>query len=243
MKTLEIIFGNSCNSEMQKSKLNKNSILLINALFNVGDLSTISDYIIGVPKDLCQEEKNYFIKNEVDIIINNIKLGNKIRVWTSNNDTYSYLVLLYVSSIVEKYNYDLYVTYSDDYNKEYVSPRVMNGFELEKLSTLEHKLRKDEILNYSKLWDKLVTENADLRIIENGTIKSVSIDYYDKVILNMLNTLGKVKITQFVGLLMREIHLQDKLVMYLIKRLIKQNKIKIELSDNIEYVKDTRTSF
>lgn len=243
MKTLEIIFGNSCNSAMQKSKLNKNSILLINALFNVGDLSTISDYIIGVPKDLCQEEKNYFIKNEVDIIINNIKLGNKIRVWTSNNDTYSYLVLLYVSSIVEKYNYDLYVTYSDDYNKEYVSPRVMNGFELEKLSTLEHKLRKDEILNYSKLWDKLVTENADLRIIENGTIKSVSIDYYDKVILNMLNTLGKVKITQFVGLLMREIHLQDKLVMYLIKRLIKQNKIKIELSDNIEYVKNTRTSF
>lgn len=57
MKTLEIVFGNSCYYTMKDSKLNDN-ILMINVLFNVGDLSNYKNHKISIPDDLCMEEKN-----------------------------------------------------------------------------------------------------------------------------------------------------------------------------------------
>lgn len=234
MKTLEIVFGNSCYHTLRNSKIN-NDILMINILFNVGDLSNIKNYNIKIPKELCLDEKNDNVLNEVNKIIENINKNNKIRVWSGHNDIYSYLIMLFVSSIIKKCDYSLYVVYSDDYNKEYPSPAVMREEELENLTKFERKLSKQEINNNAGVWEKLVRENTDLRIIENGVVKSVSLDYYDEYILKNLKMMGKVKISQLVGKLIQNVYLQDILYIYLIEKLIKDRKIKIILDNNIRY--------
>lgn len=234
MKTLEIVFGNSCYYTLRNSKID-NDILMINILFNVGDLSNIENYNIKIPKELCLDEKNDNVLNEVTKIIENINKNNKIRVWSGHNDIYSYLIMLFVSSIIKKYDYSLYVVYSDDYNKEYPSPAVMREEELENLTKFERKLSNQEINNNTGIWEKLVRENTDLRIIENGVVKSVSMDYYDEYILKNLKMMGRVKMAQLVGKLMQNVYLEDILYVYLIEKLIKDGKIKIILDNNIRY--------
>lgn len=235
MKILEIVFGNSCFYTMKKSKLSNNNILMINTLLNVGDLSNIKHFTIRVPDELCFDKKNNCIKEETNTIIENISKNNKIRLWTGHNDIYSYLIMLYVSSVIKMYNYELYVLYSDEYNQDCISPSMMNEQELEKLSKLEHKLSKEEIINNAYIWEKLVKDNSELRVITNGKIESVSLDYYNNYILDNLEKMGKVKISQLVGKLMQDIYLQDTLYVYLINRLIKVNKIRIFLDNNTRY--------
>lgn len=234
METLEIVFGHSCYYTMKKSNLN-NNILIFNAIFNVGDLSNIKNYKIKIPDELYFEEKNVNFKNEYNIIVDNIKSKNKIRVWTGRKDIYSYLIMLYVCSIIKKYNYELYVLYCDEYNKDYPSPRVMDEKELECLTRLEHKLTNKEIEENVKTWNELVNKNSDLRIINNDSVKSVSIDFYDDYILKKLKSIGKIKISKLVGIIMQDIYLIDNMIIYLINRLIKSKKIKITLVNNDKY--------
>ena len=65
MKTLEIVFGNSCYMSMKESMFQNNDILLFNLLFNIGDLSKISDNKINIPKELRREQGNYLCKKEI----------------------------------------------------------------------------------------------------------------------------------------------------------------------------------
>jgi hypothetical protein len=234
METLEIVFGHSCYYTMKKSNLN-NNILIFNTIFNVGDLSNIKNYKIKIPDELYFEEKNVNFKNEYNIIVDNIKSKNKIRVWTGREDIYSYLIMLYVCSIIKKYNYELYVLYCDEYNKDYPSPRVMDEKELESLTRLEHKLTNKEIEENVKTWNELVNKNSDLRIINNDCVKSVSFDFYDDYILKKLKSIGKIKISKLVGIIMQDIYLIDNMIIYLINRLIKSKKIKITLVNNDKY--------
>lgn len=235
MNTLEVVFGNSCYNTMKKSKLNNNDILMFNILFNIGDLSNVENFKIEIPKQLYFEDGNNNFKYEYNIIVDNIKKKNKIRVWTSRNHIYSYLVMLYICSIVNEFNYELYVLYSDNYNKDYPSPSVMKENELEELSKLEHKLTNEEINENANTWKKLVYENSDLRVIDQGCVKSVSLDYYDRYILDTLQSLGKVKMSKLVGILMSKVYLNDTMYVYLIERLINSKKIKITLDADIRY--------
>ena len=234
METFEIVFGHSCYCTMKKSNLN-NDILIFNTIFNVGDLSNIKNYKIKIPDELYFEEKNANFKNEYNIIVDNIKSKNKIRVWTGRKDIYSYLIMLYVCSIIKKYNYELYVLYCDEYNKDYPSPRVMDEKELESLTRLEHKLTNKEIEENVKTWNELINKNSDLRIINNDGVKSVSFDFYDDYILKKLKSIGKIKISKLVGIIMQDIYLIDNMIIYLINRLIKSKKIKITLVNNDKY--------
>ena len=233
METLEIVFGNSCYMSMKESKLQKNNILLFNLLLNVGDLSLIEEYKINIPNELCNETSNYFFENEMKIINETIKRNNKIRIWTSHYNIYSYLIMLYICSNLKNSKCELYVTYSDEYgNDKYcVSPSMMNLKELEKLSKLEHKLSKNDILKFSKIWENIIKNNSEMRVLENGIVKSVSISYYDSMIIDNLKLLGTFKISKLVAILMQKIYLMDILYVYLIKRLIKNGKIKIVEKD------------
>ena len=227
MEILEIVFGNSCYLTMKNSSLGNNNILLFNLLLNVGDLSTIEKYKINIPDELCNENSNYTFKNEISVTNESIKRKDKIRIWTSHYNIYSYLIMLYICNFVKNKHCELYVTYSDEYNKNYVSPSLMNPKELENLAKLEHKLSEDDILKFSDVWETLVKTNSEMRILENGIVKSVSIDYYDNVILNELKLLGTIEVVKLVAILMKNVYLIDSLYVYFIKRLIENNKIKV----------------
>ncbi len=234
MDTLDVVFGNSCYSTLKNSQLNSN-ILMFNVKFNVGDLSNIEKFNIKIPEELYYEKNNVNFKEEYDIIIKNIVNKNKIRVWTGRKDIYSYLIMLYISSVVKKYKYDLYVLYCDEYDENYPSPSVMNEKELRLLSKLEHKLSVKEINDNVKIWNDLINENTDLRVIDNNDIKSVSFDFYDNFILDNLKIMGKVRISSLVGKLMQQVYLHDNMWAYLIEGLIKKHKIKINIDNNIRY--------
>ena len=52
-------------------------------------------------------------------------------------------------------------------------------------------------------------------------------DYYNDIILERLKSLEEVKISTLTASLMKDYYLQDLLLVYLISRLIDNNKIKI----------------
>ena len=142
--------------------------------------------------------------------------------------------MLYICNILKNIECDLYVTYSDEYDntENYISPSVMDSKELEKLANLEHKISKDEKFKYSNIWEELVNNNSEMRILENGIVKSVPINYYDNMILDKLQSLGSVKVSKLVAMLMQDIYLIDNLYAYFIKKLIKKGEIKVVKIDN-----------
>ena len=173
----------------------------------------------------------YSLKNINDDLEESIKNNNKIRIWTTHKQIDSYLMFLYVCSYFSTTNSELYVLFSDEFDKNYYSPSCMNESELEELSKLEHKITKEEIKKYSNEWTEIVNNNLDMRIIENNKVKSVAFDYYNDIILNKLNELGEVKMVILVGRLMSDIHLYDTVFTYLIYRLIKKEKIIVTIKN------------
>lgn len=97
MNTLEIVFGNTSYNNLKKCNLKNSNILMINTLLNIGDISNISNYKIIIPNKLYLDSKNNNIKEETNIILDNINKKNKTRVWTSKENIYSYLIMLYIS--------------------------------------------------------------------------------------------------------------------------------------------------
>lgn len=236
----EVVFGDSLCHEIKVSKFSKNNkIIKFDPLLSICDLSNIDKSILTLNNDYCDlisseiyDVNNiYSLKNINKDLEESVKNNNKIRIWTTHNQIDSYLMFLYVCNYFSNIDSNLYVLFSDEFDKECPSPSCMNEKELEELSKLEHKLTKEEIKKYSNEWKEIINDNLDMRIIENNNVKSVTFDYYNDIILNKLNELGEVKMVSLVGRLMSDIHLYDTVFTYLIYRLIKERKIIITNKD------------
>lgn len=223
---VEIVFGNSLYSSMKKSKLNENDIILFNTLFSVSDLSTSSDYRLNINMDIGCYNDEYSFKDEMEKLKIHIKNGGKIRVWSSHKDIEPYLLLLFLSNEFKDSDVNLYVTFSEEFEK-CPSPACLNPNELEKLSTMEHEVSKEEILEYSKVWEELVLINSPMRVIDKGQVLSENLDYFDNFILNLLEMRGSSKISRIAGEMLSTYHIQDSQIVYFIDELIKKGKIKI----------------
>lgn len=231
----EVVFGDSLFYQIKTSDFSKeNKIIKFDTLFSICDLSNTNRDILTLNDDYCNlisKELSYKVSNTYSLkkIINDlkesIKNNDKIRIWTTHNQIDSYLMFLYVCNFFKNTQYDLYVLFSDEYDKECYSPSCMTEEELKKLLKLEHKLTKEQIENYSNEWDIIVKDNLSMKIIENNKVMSVSFDYYNDIILDKLNELGEVKVVRLVGKLMSNIHLYDTIFTYLISRLIIDEKI------------------
>lgn len=242
-KELEIIYGDSLNYTMKKSKLKENKIIMFNTLFSISDLTKVKEYKIKTKKELNPYDENYTYKSEVDLLNKYIEENYKIRIWSSHKDIESYLLLLYICDKIKDKNVDAYVTYSEDY-ENCPSPSCLKEEELESLSLLNHKLTKEEINEFSKIWNNLVETNSHMRVIKNGKVLNVDYKYFDEIILNKLKELKTTTISKLVANLMMEYHIRDIEFTYFIDELIKQNKIKIiekdkerHFLDKIELVK------
>ncbi len=237
----EIVFGDYLYSEIKRSKFaNNNLIIKFNVLFSICDLSNINNNKLYLKDKFCNlinseliyDVSNiYSLKNIIIDLKEAINNKNKIRIWTSHNQIDAYLMFLYICNFFSNIDYDLYVLYSDEFDKECYSPACMNKNELEKLLKFEHKLTKQEIKEYSNEWKQIVIDNSEMRIIKNGKAISVSFNYYDDIILSKLKELGEVRTVSLVGNLMKDIHLYDTVFTYLVDRLIKDKKIIITNKD------------
>ena len=226
MKKTNVIFGTSTFVTMKESDLLNKDIIKFDTIFSVADLSNLDNYELFLPKEIFYNI-NYSFGNEIKRLNEAINNNKEIRIWTSHLEINSYLLFLYLCNYLKDKDCNLYVVYSDEYNKNCYSPACMKESELEELSKLEHKLSKIEIIEYSNEWQRIKNTESDLRILEDGKVKSVSFDYYNEEILNLLKELGKVKIARLVGLFMSKHYLQDLVISYLVNRLIENDKIKV----------------
>ena len=77
-----------------------------------------------------------------------------------------------------------------------------DSIKIEKLLLNTKKLNNDEINNICLIWQKLLKENGDLRLLENNELVSRSFDFLDNVILEYLSLYDEpVKYYSFIGIL------------------------------------------
>lgn len=224
-KITEIVFGNSIYFTMKNSKLNENEIILFNTIFSIGDLRDIDKFKIYVSKDIIESMQVYYFSKEINELNNAVKNGNKIRIWCSRQDSDSYILLVYICNYLKDTKCDLYVVYSDDYDSSCMSPACLKEEELENSACYEKKLNNENILELSNEWNYIKNNRADIRIMENNKVKLVSYNYFDDIIVNKLKELGAVKQVTLVAHLLSNYHLIDLIFVYLINRLIENNKI------------------
>ena len=231
MNKVNVIFGGSTFVTMRESDLLNNNIIQFfsnfNCVFSVANLSKIDGFKVVLPKGVYSEKIEYSFEDKINKLDEAINNNEDIRIWTSHYDIESYLLFLYLCNYLKDRDCNLYVVYSDEYDKDCYSPACMKKEDLEALSKLEHKLSKDEIIEHSKGWVNLKNNTSDIRILEDKKLKLVSYDYYNEEILNLLKELGEVEIVKLVGSFMNNNYLQCLLVSYFIDRLIKDGKIKI----------------
>lgn len=233
MKTIEIIYGDSLNHTMRKSKLSENEIIKLDTPFSIADLSKIDEYKIILPKEIYDENIILDFSEEIDKINKLTTSNNILRVWTSHQDADSYILLSYIANYIKNLKSDLYVIYSDEFNREIKSPSMMRESELERISEFTHKLSKEEIEELSLLWNKIVTTKADMRINENDEIKLVSYDYFDNLLIEKLKIAKEEKIISLAADMLSNYHLTDTIFVFLIERLINKNKIIITKKDEV----------
>jgi len=236
-KTTEIIFGNSLYNTMISSKLKENEIILFNTIFSIGNLKDIDEFKIYVPEEIIKSIQVYDFSEQINELNEAVKNNSKIRVWCSYQDSDSYILLTYICNYLKDKDCDIYVAYSDDYDNNCMSPAQLNEEELEQLELYEHKLHTSNILELSKIWNDIKNNNVDIRIMKNNKVKLVSYNYFDDIIINKLKELGNVKQVTLVSHLLSNFHLIDLIFVYMINKLIENNKIIVieKSSDGNDY--------
>src|SRR5574344_869049 len=114
--TLEVVFGLSCYYSIKLSNLNKN-IINFDAPLNFSDLSQINQNKLIIPKGIGEEEV-YYLDNILNKINSAVDKGLKIRIWTSHEDVCCHLMLLYICNLLISRNANIYVIYTEDYDKD-----------------------------------------------------------------------------------------------------------------------------
>ena len=62
----------------------------------------------------------------------------------------------YICNLLEKYDAELYVVYSDEISSEAKSVGELDKEEIKNVDALERKLLKEEIIMYSKTWNRSI---------------------------------------------------------------------------------------
>ena len=74
------------------------------------------------------------------------------------------------------------VIFVNEYNKYLPTVGAAIPEEIKELLKYEHKLTKEEKDRYKNEWIKLVNENSEIRLFQNGKIISTNYDYLDEYI-------------------------------------------------------------
>lgn len=154
MNKLDVFFGYAAFTPLYKSNSINNDLYAF-----------YEDFTIGNIKD-------------VDIPIN-IDKDKTVRIWSSRNNTQEYLNFLY---FCYKLPNRISVIFVNEYDEYVYSAGALNYKEIKELLKYEHKLTDEEKDRYKNEWIKLVNENSEIRLFQNGKIISTNYDYLDKYI-------------------------------------------------------------
>lgn len=238
MKIIEVCESYSSTGVIKKYQIerNENNIRIALPMFlSIGDIKNDREKFL---EKLCPKT-NFYIEESLKNLLNNITIDTKIRIWSSKKNADDYLLLLFLCNYLKDNCNNISVIYTSDYSDFTWSLKSMNSNEISKLLKYEHELSESEIKKLSDQWLELIGQNSELRVMENGKILNKKYSDYDNIILSCLKKLGKCRICDLVVSLMSDYVLNDVddlIYMYLIQRLIKNNKIKIIEKGEREFV-------
>lgn len=148
--TVEVYFSEAGLLPLSKSILKDNKCYLFKENLAVGDISNVN----------------------IDI---NIDWDSNVRIWTSHNNIQEFLGLLY---FCHKFRgKKISVIFTDEYSKSVHSVSTTTGDEIEKMLKYEKKLTMEEIIKYKNAWERLVSQNGEMRIFEHNKVKSIPFNY------------------------------------------------------------------
>jgi len=231
LKIIEVCEG--CSSagiikRYQEERKENNMIIAFSLFLSIGNIRRDREKFLS---ELCPEI-NFHNSNEEALkkLLINIDENTNVRIWSSKKNSDDYLLLMYLCNLLKDKCLNISVIYTDEYSEYAWSLNALDYKEIYELLKYEHKLSKLAIEELSKTWTKLVEENGDLRVVENGKVLNKTYADFDNIILNKLVEIGKCKICNLIASLMIEFVINDAgdlIYMYLIDRLIRCGKIKI----------------
>ena len=229
--TIEVVFNLSSNGLLLKSSIKNENIVLLDMHLDIGNLEDLKNYKRSFLKNIGYNDDEIDYSNKIKFLLDNVRNNKKIRIWSSHKNSNEYLIVLYICNLLEKYDAELYVVYSDEISSEAKSVGELDKEEIKNVDALERKLLKEEIMVYSKIWNSLLSDNSDIRYIDfDNIIKSCSYDYLDKKILGELKKYNEIRVGKFISNLkidciITEIDYSE--YPYLIERLINKSEIKV----------------
>ena len=228
---VEIVSDLSSNGLLLKSSIKNENIVLLDMHLDIGDLKDLKNYKRSFLKNIGYNVDVVDYGNKIKFLLDNVRNNKKIRIWSSHKNSNEYMTVFYICNLLEKYDAELYVVYSDEISSEAKSVGELDKEEIKNVDALERKLLKEEIIMYSKTWNSLLNDNSDIRYISfDNTIKSCSYDYLEEKILNELKKYNEVRVGKFISNLKIDCIIDEidySEYPYLIERLINKSEIKV----------------
>lgn len=163
------------------------------------------------------------IRDELEQLEKHIERSEKIRIWYSHTSR-DLCGLYFVCNLVKNRDYQgqSYYVCCDDTDQFKID---MNDKDF--ISRIENVLTIDQFQEYCNEWERLVNEDSLLRVLKEGTVVSVSEEYYDEMISQMFNEnqLSQIHIWRNLVEHYDEFDEMENWFCYRIERFIEEGKI------------------
>ncbi len=166
--------------------------------------------------EFCQQAIN------LNYIISSAKKGENLRIWYSD-EAYFLCGLYFLFSKLKGIETEIILVHlpkGENYG-EFGDKYIPQLYET-------HRITCDERTFFEQEWKRLKTENALLRITENGKVKSVDDDHYDNIIMSSI-TDNEIDFAELVYGSLKSIKAQicDTFITMRIMKLIEVGKLKV----------------
>ena len=150
----------------------------------------------------CKQKLNS-IHSALSKLDKQLKMGEDIRLWLDNSAA-DRCNLYWFCDYVKSYNNKIYVVLCPEmelsnFENKFVEKTKWAAFTnisyMAAFAKTATELSKTEINMYSEIWQKLVKQNAPLRILIDNKIISTTEDFFDKSILNYIRHEPKPQVT------------------------------------------------
>lgn len=210
----------------EKNNIENYKIISMGLNLSIGDIK--NNHLSFLRKLYNEETYDYNVN--IQELLNNINETTKVRIWASLGNDDDYLLLLYICNLLNGKCNNISVIYTTDYNKYALSLNCCDYKEVNKLLEYEQQLTKEDINNFSDKFKRVVQDNSELRVLKDGVIENKKYSDYYEIIIEKLREFGRCTIARLIGNLMVNRIINDSIdttYLYIIDKLIAENKIKI----------------
>lgn len=216
---LEITMDDSSKFLLERAGIkNVISFCIFLSYGNIKNIENKDNKTVGKATISIQEQIKKIENNET----------KKVRIWYSSLDNEEVCTLYFLVSYFYERNIEILIC--DTADSAHYSLIAYKDEDIPSLALNSTAILLDDKKKYRAIWEKLVQEDSDLRVRDNNKIISVSFNYLDSKILDILKKYEKIKYWSLISECMLEKLCGFYLDIYFISRedeLIKNNFIEV----------------